>query len=128
MSSVRVDGASLVWTVALAVGVGVLFGLAPGLQISAGNLQETLKDSGHGSSDGRKHERMRSLLVVSEVALACVLLVGAGLLLRSFLQVLNVDLGFRPDQTSAIKMDSVSYTHLDVYKRQVTVMRSVNWK
>ena len=105
MSSVRVDGASLVWTVALAVAVGVLFGLAPGLQISAGNLQETLKDSGHGSSDGRKHERMRSLLVVSEVALACVLLVGAGLLLRSFLQVLNVDLGFRPDQTSAIKMD-----------------------
>ena len=73
--------------------------------MSAGNLQETLKDSGHGASDGRKHDRMRSILVISEVALACVLVVGAGLLLRSFLQVMNVDLGFRPEQTSAIKMD-----------------------
>jgi len=105
MSSVRVDGASLGWTVALAIAVGVLFGLAPGLKVSAGNLQESLKGSGHGTSAGPKRERLRSLLVISEVALACVLLVGAGLLLRSFLRVLHVDLGFRPEQTSAIKMD-----------------------
>jgi hypothetical protein len=55
-----------------------------------------LKDGGHGASSGRKHDRMRATLVVSEVALACVLLVGAGLLLRSFLRVLDVDLGFEP--------------------------------
>ena len=105
MSSVRVDAAVLAWTVMLAIAVGLLFGAAPGLKMSAGNLQETLKDSGHGASEGRKHDRMRSILVISEVALACVLVVGAGLLLRSFLQVMNIDLGFRPEQTSAIKMD-----------------------
>jgi predicted permease len=105
MNSVRVDRTALAWTVALAVAVGLLFGIVPGLKMSAGNLQETLKDSGHGTSDGRRHERMRSLLVISEVALACVLLVGAGLLLRSFLQVISVDLGFRPQQASAIRMD-----------------------
>jgi predicted permease len=106
MSSIRVDQTALAWTVALAVAVGLLFGIVPGLKMSAGNLQETLKDSGHGTSDGRRHERMRSLLVISEVALACVLLVGAGLLLRSFLQVMRVDLGFRPDQASAMRMDT----------------------
>jgi predicted permease len=105
MSSVRVDGTALVWTVALALAVGLLFGLAPGLKMSGENLQESLKDSGHGTSNGRKHERMRSALVISEVALACVLIVGAGLLLRSFLEVMSVDLGFQPQQTSAIKMD-----------------------
>jgi predicted permease len=105
MNSVRVDRTALAWTVALAIAVGLLFGIAPGLKMSAGNLQETLKDSGHGTSDGRRHERMRSVLVISEVALACVLLVGAGLLLRSFLQVMSVDLGFRPEQASAIRMD-----------------------
>jgi putative ABC transport system permease protein len=106
MSSVRVDQTALAWTVTLAVAVGLLFGIVPGLKMSAGNLQETLKDSGQGTSDGRRHERMRSLLVISEVALACVLLVGAGLLLRSFLQVMSVDLGFRPEQASAIRMDT----------------------
>ena len=73
--------------------------------MSKGNLLESLKDSGHGASQGRKHERLRNLLVISEVALACVLLVGAGLLLRSFLRLTNTALGFRPQQTSAIKMD-----------------------
>jgi predicted permease len=106
LSSVRVDGTALAWTVLLAVGVGLLFGLAPGLKMSAGNLQESLKDSGPNSSDGRKHERMRAALVISEVALACILLVGAGLLLRSFLQVMDVDLGFQPARAYAIKMDA----------------------
>ncbi|ADV83407.1 ABC transporter permease [Terriglobus saanensis] len=105
MSSVRVDGTALLWTIVLTVTVGLLFGLAPGLKMSAGNLQESLKDSGHGTSDGRKYDRLRSALVISEVALACVLVVGAGLLLRSFLQVMQVDLGFEPTHVSSIRMD-----------------------
>jgi predicted permease len=64
-----------------------------------------LKDSGHGTSDGRKHETLRSALIVSEIALACVLLVGAGLLLRSFLRILDVDLGFTPSHAASIKLD-----------------------
>ena len=105
MGSVRVDGKALAWTVLIAVAAGVLFGIAPSLRMSRNDLQEALKDSGHGTSGGRKHERMRSVLVISEVALACVLLVGAGLLLRSFLRVLNVDLGFEPSRAAAISVD-----------------------
>ena len=105
LSTVRVDGAALAWTVLIAVSVGAVFGLAPALKVSGGNLQEALKDGGSGMSQGRRHERVRSTLVISEVALACVLLIGAGLLLRSFLRLLDVDLGFAPDHVSAIKID-----------------------
>ncbi|HMF65677.1 MAG TPA: ABC transporter permease [Edaphobacter sp.] len=105
LGSVEVDGAALLWTLAISVGASVLFGLLPGLKISGSNLQEALKDSGQGMSEGRSHERMRSALVISEVALACVLLIGAGLLLRSFMRVLDVDLGFQPSTAAAIKVD-----------------------
>jgi predicted permease len=105
LSMVRVDGRALEWTVLVAVGAAVLFGAAPGLRMSDGNLQEVLKESGHGTSSGRKHDRIRSTLVVTEIALACVLLVGAGLLLRSFLRVLDVDLGFEASGASAISID-----------------------
>jgi predicted permease len=105
LSSVRVDGMVLAWTLLIAIGAAVLFGLAPGLRISRSDLQEALKDGGHGASEGRKHDHMRSALVIIEVAMACVLLVGAGLLLRSFLRVLDVDLGFEPSRAAAITVD-----------------------
>jgi len=104
LSTVRVDGAALGWTLLVAVTAAVLFGLAPGIKISGGNLQDVLKDGGHGMSAGRRHDRTRAVLVISEVALACVLLVGAGLLLRSFLHVLDVDLGFQPERAAAIQV------------------------
>ncbi|HTZ58116.1 MAG TPA: ABC transporter permease [Acidobacteriaceae bacterium] len=107
LSAVRIDGTVLAWTLMIALGAGVLFGLATGLRVSGGNLQENLKDGGHGSSEGKKHDRMRSTLVITEIALACVLLVGAGLLLRSFLNVLDVDLGFEPSHAAAVSVDSV---------------------
>ncbi len=105
LSSVRVDGTVLAWTLLIAAGTAVLFGFAPGLRMSRSSLQEGLKDGGHGAGEGRKHDRMRSALVITEVALACVLLVGAGLLLRSFLRVLDVDLGFAPAGAAAISVD-----------------------
>ena len=105
LSSVRIDGAALAWTLFIAVTAAVFFGLAPGLRISSANLQEVLKDSGHSASDGKKHEALRAVLIVSEIALACVLLVGAGLLLRSFLRILDVDLGFKPSQAASISLD-----------------------
>jgi predicted permease len=104
LSTLRIDGQALGWTVLIAAVAALLFGLMPGLRMASGNLIETLKDSGHGASAGRKHEAVRSALVITEVALACVLLVGAGLLLRSFLKVLDIDLGFQPDQASAIRV------------------------
>ncbi len=103
LTMVRVDGTVLEWTLLIAVGSAVLFGPAPGLRMSGGNLQEVLKDS--GASGGRSHNRMRSTLVITEIALACVLLVGGGLLLRSFLRVLDIDLGFQPSRAGAISLD-----------------------
>lgn len=105
LSSVRVDGSALAWTLLIAVSAAVLFGLVPGLKASDSNLHDSLKDSGPGMSAGRKHERLRATLVVSEVALACVLLIGAGLLLRSFLKVLDIDLGFKPSHAAALTID-----------------------
>jgi predicted permease len=105
LSSVRVDTRAFGWTLLVAVFAGLLFGIAPAFRISGGNLQDALKDSGHGASESGKHERMRALLVVSEIGLACVLLVGAGLLLRSFLNVMRIDLGFEPSHAAAIKVD-----------------------
>lgn len=105
LSSVRVDGSALAWTLLIAVAAAVLFGIVPGMKTSDGNLQDALKDTGPGMSTGRKHERLRAGLVISEVALACVLLIGAGLLLRSFLKVLDINLGFQPSHAAALKID-----------------------
>ncbi|MBS1798476.1 MAG: ABC transporter permease [Acidobacteria bacterium] len=105
LSSVRLDGAALGWTLLITISTAVLFGLMPGIKASRANVQEALKDGGHGTTEGRKHETMRTALVISEVALACVLLVGAGLLLRSFLRVLDVDLGFQPSTAAAVRID-----------------------
>jgi predicted permease len=105
LSTVRLDGSAFAWTMLIAISAGAIFGLSPALKISTGNLQESLKDGGLGMSQGRSHERLRSTLVVSEVALACVLLIGAGLLLRSFVRLLDVDLGFEPARVYAIKVE-----------------------
>lgn len=105
LSTLRIDGSALAWTLLIAVSAAMLFGLVPGLRMAGGNLQDSLKDGGPGSGQGRKHERLRAILVVSEVALACMLLVGAGLLLRSFLKVLDVDLGFQPEHAAAVKVE-----------------------
>jgi predicted permease len=105
LSSIRVDGEVLAWTLLITLVAGILFGLAPGFVLSRSNVQEALKDAGRGLSEGRKHDRLRSTMVVSEIALACVLLVGAGLLLRSFLRVLDVDLGFQPSHAAALTIN-----------------------
>jgi predicted permease len=108
LSSIRIDKTALAWTVFIAVSAGVLFGIVPGLRIASGNLQDALKDSAVGTTGGRGTARLRTTLVVSQIALACVLLMAAGLLLRSFLRVLDVDLGFEPSRASAILLDNSS--------------------
>ena len=105
LNSVHIDSQALGWTVFVSVLTAMIFGLLPGLRMASGHLQEILKDSGAGAGLGRKHDRIRAALVVSEIALACVLLVSAGLLLRSFSRVLEVDLGFQPDQASSMNVE-----------------------
>jgi predicted permease len=68
-------------------------------------VHDALKDSNRGSTEGKRNSWIRGALVVSEIAFACVLLVGAGLLIRSFLRVLDVNLGFRPERAAALRID-----------------------
>jgi putative ABC transport system permease protein len=94
-SEVAVDGTVLVFTLAVSVVAGIMFGLVPGLQSSRVDLHESFK-ARSGSTGGRGGRRTRRLLVVSEIALSLVLLVGAGLMIKSFWRLLNVDPGFDP--------------------------------
>jgi predicted permease len=105
LASVRVDGSTLVFTLLAAVASGVLFGLAPALQVPAYKLREGLQDAGRESSGSNRHSWFRDGLVVSQFALACVLLVGAALLIQSFLRVLDVNLGFQPEHAAALRID-----------------------
>ena len=105
LSDVRIDARVLGFTLVAALFTGLLFGLVPALQVQDLKLHDTLKDSNRGSSQGRGHAWIRGALVVSEIGLACVLLVGAGLLIRSFLRVLDVNMGFRPERAAALRID-----------------------
>jgi len=105
LAEVRIDGTVLGFALVVAMATGLIFGLAPALQVPRFALSNTLKDSTRGSSQGRASGWVRSALVVSEIALACVLLASAGLLIRSFLRVLDVELGFRPDHAAAVRVD-----------------------
>ncbi len=107
---VTVDARVLFFSLVASVGVGIAFGLVPALQVSAADLNSTLKEGGRGSMNDSV-SRVRSSLIVSEVALALVLLVGAGLLLKSFFHLLNVAPGFNPDNvlTMELSLPEVKY-------------------
>ncbi|HZR19481.1 MAG TPA: ABC transporter permease [Verrucomicrobiae bacterium] len=101
LPKIRVDGWALVFTMLLAVVTGLVFGSLPALQFSSDDPVGVLKQAGRGAGHGRSRVRLRKALVISEVALACLLLVGAGLLSRSFVRLLEVDPGFRPEGAAA---------------------------
>ena len=97
LAEIGVNRTVFLFTLAVSVVTGLLFGVAPALQVSKMDLNEGLKESSRGGTDSPRRHRMRALLVVSEVALSLVLLVGAGLMIRSFSRLLAVDPGFKAD-------------------------------
>lgn len=101
-ANVQMDWRVLLFTAAVAVLTGMLFGIAPALQATRGDTTGVLKDGGRGSTSGVGRHRLRSALIITEVALAFVLLTGAGLLLRSFTRLLSVDPGFETINTIAM--------------------------
>src|SRR5262249_5268163 len=109
---IRLNRPALLFSLVVACGSAALFGLAPALQAVRKNLVEPLKDAGKGAGGGFRRGRLRSALVVFEVALSLVLLSGAGLLMRSFVKLQQMDLGFDPE--------NILYARLPFPKGQYT--------
>ncbi|HKT09957.1 MAG TPA: ABC transporter permease [Gemmatimonadaceae bacterium] len=98
LNEVHVDGTVLGFTALVSLGTGLLFGLAPAIAAARGSLTAMLKETARGSSGSRASQRARSGLVMAELALAMLLLIGAGLLVRSFSRLVAVDPGFHPER------------------------------
>ena len=114
----RIDGDVLAFTLALAIATGLLFGLVPALQAAKPNLNETLRDAGaRGSSAGRSWQRLRATLVVGELALSLILLVGATLLVRSFLVLQDVRPGFDPSNLLTMQVSLEGPAYDSTYQR-----------
>jgi predicted permease len=105
LQTVGLDIWALGFTLAVSLLTSLLCGLAPALQASRPNLNEVLKEGGKSSTDGAPRNRLRSMLIVSEVALSLMLLIGAGLMMNSFVRLVIINRGFQPDHLFVAKLD-----------------------
>jgi predicted permease len=103
--AVHVDGWVLAFTIFIAILTGLVFGFVPAIEAPAVAVHDSLKENNRSAGESSRTRWIRGALVVSEVAFACILLVGAGLLIRSFVRVLDADLGFRPENTVTLRVD-----------------------
>ena len=104
LNEISLDARVVAVTMSVSLLTGLLFGLAPAMQFSKPDLNETLKDVGRNSTDGRQRQRLRGLLVISELALSVVLLIGAGLMIRSFIRVQVADPGFNAENLLTMRL------------------------
>jgi predicted permease len=115
VSSVGIDGRVLAFTSAVALLTGVLFGLAPALRATRLAWGDTLKEGGRSVIGGP--QRVRNLLVVAEIALSMTLLIGAGLLIRSYVRALRVDPGFAPHNVVSLRVSTLGTSYQDRTRR-----------
>jgi putative ABC transport system permease protein len=122
---VSVDGRVLLFTLGLSLLTGIIFGVIPALQASRPDLNETLKEGGRGGTVGRARHRLRGALAVGEIALALVLLIGAGLMLKSFLRLVSVDPGFRPEHLLTLNVSLPQAEYPDGTRQSVFLRESL---
>jgi predicted permease len=121
LAKLTIDGWALGFTFAMAFLTTIIFGLLPALNSSKVNLNETLKEGGRSDAQGRGQNRLRSVLVVTEIALAVILLVGAGLMLKSFRRLSNVNPGF---STAGVLTGKIDPTYRE-FQQVVTFYRQL---
>jgi predicted permease len=119
IQAINIDTRVLVFTALIALLTGIVFGLAPATHASHSNLNDSLKEGSRDSAVGRKGNRIRGLLVIAEVAVSFILLIGAGLLINSFLHLRNLDPGFRADHLLTMKVDLSELKYPDGERRSV---------
>jgi len=126
-----IDGKVLAFTIAVSLITGLIFGIAPALQSSRSDPNESLKEGARGSTGGVGGRRVRNLLVVAEIALSLILLIGAGLLIKSFVRLQQFEFGFNPDNllTMRVQLPGSKYREgkqvVDFYQRLLERMEAV---
>ena len=125
-NTVGIDGQIFAFTAALTLLTGVIFGLAPALQVSKPDLNETLKEGGRSGGGGARAQHMRSALVVAQVALSLVLLVGAGLMLRSFAELQASSPGVEPAGVVAAGVTLPGARYTDEAQRRLFYRRVID--
>jgi putative ABC transport system permease protein len=114
------------FTLVLSLITGLLFGVVPAWQATRGELNESLKDGGRGSSAGRRRSRVRSLLIVSEIALSLVLLIGAGLMIKSFFRLVQVNPGFETEHIATMRLSLPAAQYSTPSKRAMFFQQIIN--
>jgi putative ABC transport system permease protein len=131
VTEVRLDGPVLLFSLALCLVTMILFGLLPAIQAAGRQLHDALKEGVRGSSISGGRARLRSVLVVAEMAIALILITGAGLLMESFAHLMRVDLGFSPHgvMTFPLNLPATRYTqpaqHIQFYRQSLERVRAL---
>ena len=123
IQEVRMDGTVLLFTLGVSLFTGLFFGVFPALQVSRADMHETLKEGGRGGGAGAGRRRLRNALVVTEVAVSLVLLIGAGLTLRSLYNVLSTNPGFDPAGVLVGNFTLPEAKYSDAAKRRIFVQQ-----
>ena len=131
VNEISTNAAVLGFTMLIAIATGILFGLLPALQAGKSEVQEGLKQSGKGANEGRHQGRIRNILVASQIALSLVLLAGAGLFIKSFVRLLEVNPGFDPQNvvTAEVALPRAKYRepaqHLAIFQEVTQELSAV---
>lgn len=130
-AAIAVNGPVVLFTFAVSVLTGILFGLAPALQLAKSDVNQSMQDGGKGTTAASVGGRMRTFLIVGQIALTMVLLVGAGVAIRGFVELTQVPLGYRPDNVLSINLNlpkgryNTWATRGEIFQRVLDGIRSV---